>query len=77
MGKDNGSLVFATLPVGYRPTLPTYSLNATYPYYSMFRYGAINTRGEVYVNVKGASSVQTVNAWVELNWTYVTNDPAP
>lgn len=77
MGQDNAPLTFATLPSGYRPPLNVYALNAIYPYYTMFRYGCINTNGGVYVNVKGASSVQTVNAWIDLNWTYVTNDPAP
>ena len=43
----------------------------------MFRYAAISTNGSVYVNVNGASTTQTVNAWVDMSWTYVTNDSEP
>ena len=77
MGSDNASLSLATLPSGYRPPIQLYSLNAIYPYYSMFRYGSVNTDGKIYLNVKGASSVQTVNAWIDLAFTYVTTDDAP
>ena len=77
MGSDNASLSLATLPSGYRPPIQLYSLNAIYPYYTMFRYGSINTNGQINLNVKGATSVQTVNAWIDLAFTYVTTDDAP
>ena len=77
MGSDNASLSLATLPSGYRPPIQLYSLNAIYPYFTMFRYGSVNTNGQIYLNVKGASSVQTVNAWIDLAFTYVTTEDAP
>ena len=77
MGSDNGTLSLATLPSGYRPPIQLYSLNAIYPYYTMFRYGSINTNGQINLNVKGASTVQTVNAWIDLVFTYVTTEDAP
>lgn len=43
----------------------------------MFRYGSVNTNGQINLNVKGASTVQTVNAWIDLAFTYVTTDDAP
>ena len=77
MGTDNAPLNLATLPSGYRPPIQLYSLNAIYPYYTMFRYGSVATNGLIYINVNGASTVQTVNAWVDLYFTYVTSDPTP
>ena len=77
MGSDTASLSLATLPSGYRPPIQLYSLNAIYPYYPMFRYGSVNTDGKINLNVKGATSVQTVNAWIDLAFTYVTPDDDP
>ena len=77
MGSDNATLSLATLPTGYRPPIQLYSLNAIYPYFTMFRYGSVNTNGQINLNVKGASTVQTVNAWIDLAFTYVTTDDAP
>ena len=77
MGSDNAPLSLATLPSGYRPPIQLYSLNAIYPYFTMFRYGNVNTDGKINLNVYGASSVQTVNAWIDLAFTYVTTDDAP
>ena len=77
MGSDNATLSLATLPSGYRPPIQLYSLNAIYPYFTMFRYCNVNTSGQINLNVKGASSTQTVNAWIDLAFTYVTTDDAP
>lgn len=77
MGSDTASLSLATLPSGYRPPIQLYSLNAIYPYFTMFRYGSVNTNGQINLNVKGATSVQTVNAWIDLAFTYVTTEDAP
>ena len=77
MGTDNATLSLATLPSGYRPPIQLYSLNAIYPYFTMFRYSSVNTNGKINLNVKGASSVQTVNAWIEFTFTYVTTEDAP
>jgi hypothetical protein len=77
MGTDNATLSLATLPSGYRPPIQLYSLNAIYPYFTMFRYGSINTNGQINLNVNGATSAQTANAWIDLTFTYVTTDDAP
>lgn len=77
MGSSNAPLLLATLPSGYRPPIQLYSLNAIYPYYTMFRYGSVNTNGQININVNGATSAQTVNAWIDLAFTYVTPDDAP
>lgn len=77
MGIDNASLSLATLPSGYRPPIQLYSLNAIYPYFTMFRYGSVNTEGQINLNVNGATTAQTANAWIEFTFTYVTTDDAP
>ena len=77
MGSDNANLSLATLPSGYRPPIQLYSLNAIYPYFTMFRYGSVNTKGQINLNVNGATTAQTANAWIDLAFTYVTTDDAP